>query len=200
MSLMYLVHPRPDICYAMNALSQFMCELKDIHMVVVKHVLKYVRGTIAYGLRYTSSGGVMLHGFTDSDWMGSTVDRKSTSGYCFSLGSSMISWSSRKQSSIAQSTSKAEYIAASVASREAMWLRKLLSDLFSAELEHTVIHCDNQSCIKLSENLVFHDRSKHIEMRYHYVRDMVQKNILSIQYVPTAEQTADIFVDDCSVV
>jgi hypothetical protein len=192
-SLMYLVHTRPDICYAVNALSQFMCEPKHIHMVAVKHILRYVRGTIAYGLRYTSSGGVMLHGFTDSDWMGSVVDRKSTSGYCFSLGSAMISWSSRKQGSVAQSTAEAEYIAASAAGREAVWLRKLLSDLFRSELEPTVIHCDNQSCIKLTENPVFHDRSKHIEMRYHYIRDMIQKKVLSLQYVPTAEQTADIF-------
>jgi hypothetical protein len=95
-SLMYLVHTRPNICYAVNALSQFMCEPKHIHMVAVKHILRYVRGTIAYGLRYTASGGVMLHGFTDSDWMGSIVDRKSTSGYCFNLGLTMISWSSRK--------------------------------------------------------------------------------------------------------
>jgi hypothetical protein len=112
----------------------------------------------------------MLHGFTHSDWMSSTVDRKSASGYCFSLGSTMFSWSSRKQGSIAQSTVEAEYIVASAASREAVWLRKLLSDLFSAELEPTVIHYDNQSCLKLSENPVFHDKSKHIEMRYHYVR------------------------------
>jgi hypothetical protein len=119
-SLMYLVHTRQDICYAVNALSQFMCEPKHIHMVVVKHVLRYVRGTIAYGLRFTSSGGVMLHGFTNSDWMGSTVDRKRTSGYCFSLGSTMISWSSRKHGPIAQSTVEAEYIVASAASREAV--------------------------------------------------------------------------------
>ena len=92
----------------------------------------------------------MLHGYTDLDWMGSTVDRKSTFGYCFSLGSSMISWSSEKQASIAQSTVEGEYIFASVSSREAVWLRKLLSDLFSAELEPTVIHYDNQSCVKLS--------------------------------------------------
>jgi hypothetical protein len=157
-------------------------------MVVVKQVL-----------RYTSNGGVMLHGFTDSDWMGSTVDRKSTSRYCFSLGLTTISWSSRKQGSIAESTAEAEYITASVASREVMWLRKLLSDLFIAELESTVIHCDNQSYIKLSENLVFHDSLKHIEMRYHYVRDMVQKNILSIQYVPMAEQTADILTKPLSL-
>jgi hypothetical protein len=136
---------------------------------------------------------------TDSDWMGSAVDRKSTSGYCFSLGSAMISWSSRKHGSIAQSTAEAEYIVVSVASREAVWLRKLLSDLFSSELEPTVIHCDNQRCINLSENLVFHDRSKHIEMRYHYVRDMVQKNILSLQYVPTVEQTAYILTKPLSL-
>jgi hypothetical protein len=95
-SLMYLVHIRLDICYVVNALSQFMCGQKHIYMVAVKHILRYVRGTIVYGLIYTSNGGVMLHGFTDSDWMGSTVDQKSTSGYCFSLGSTMIFWSNRK--------------------------------------------------------------------------------------------------------
>jgi hypothetical protein len=124
---------------------------KHIHMVAVKYILRYVRGTIAYGLRYTSSGGVILHGFTNSNWMGSVVDRKSTSGYCFSLGSTMISWSSRKQGSVAKSTTEAEYIVASVVGREAVWLRKLLSDLFRSELEPTVIHCDNQSCIKLTD-------------------------------------------------
>ena len=141
----------------------------------------------------------MLHGYTYSDWMGSTMDWKSTFEYCFSLGSTMISWSNRNQGSIAQSTSEAEYIVASVASREAVWLRKLLSDLYSVELEPTVIHCDNQSCIKRSESPMFHDRSKHIEMRYHYVQDMVQKNILSIHYVPTTEQTADIFTKPLSL-
>jgi hypothetical protein len=131
--------------------------------------------------------------------MGSTVDRKSTSGYCFSLGLAMISWSSRKQGSIAQSTAEVEYIVASVASRQAVWLRKLLSDLFCSKLEPTVIHCDIQSYIKLTENPVFHDRSKHIEMRYHYVWDMVQKNVLSIQYVSTAEQMADILTKPLSL-
>jgi hypothetical protein len=105
-SLMYLIHTRLDICYAVNALIHFMCEPKHIHMVVVKHIVRYVRGTIAYGFRYTSSGGVMLHGYTNSVWMGSTVDRKSTSIYFFSLGSAMISWSSRKQGSIARELQK----------------------------------------------------------------------------------------------
>lgn len=150
-----------------------MTEPRHRHWVVAKHVLRYLRGTIAYGLRYTSSGGVMLHGFTDSDWDGSPVDGKSTSGYCFSLGSAMISWSSRKQGSIAQSTVEVEYIPASGASREAVWIRKLISGLFGERLEPIVIHCDNWRCMKLSANQAFHDRSKHIEMKYHYIKDMV---------------------------
>ena len=134
-----------------------------------------MRGTITYGLRYTSSNGVLLLGYADSDWAGNAVEQKSTSGYCFSMGFAMVSWSNRKQGSIAQSIVKAEYIATSDACKEAVWLRKLLSDLFGGKLESTIIHCDNQSCIKLLENPVFHDRSKHIEMGYHFIRDLVQR-------------------------
>ena len=107
-SLMYLVHTRLDICYTVNALSQFMSDPKHIHLVAAKHVLRYVQGTITYGLKYTSSSGVLSSGYSDSDWAGSAVDRKSTSSYCFSMGSGMISWFSRKQGSIAESTAEAE--------------------------------------------------------------------------------------------
>jgi hypothetical protein len=105
----------------------------------------------------------------------------------------MVSWCSRKQSSVALSTTEAEYIALSVAVREAVWLHKLLTDLFDHEMDPTIIHCDNQSCVKLSENPVFHDRSKHIEIKYHYIRDMVQRKEVHVQYLPTHEQIADIF-------
>jgi hypothetical protein len=97
------------------------------------------------------------------------VDRKNTSGCGFSLGSGMISWLSRKQTSVALSTTKAEYITASVASHEAVWLRKLIVGIFDLELEPTLTHCDNQSCVKLPENPFFHDKSKHIEIKYHYI-------------------------------
>jgi hypothetical protein len=110
-----------------------------------------------------------LQGYTDYDLAGSTVDRKSTSGCCFTLGSAMVSWCSRKQTFVALSTAEVEYIALSVAVREAVWLRKLLANLFGHVLDSTVIHCDNQSCVKLSENPVFHDKSKHIEIKYHYI-------------------------------
>ena len=104
----------------------------------------------------------------------------------------MISWSSRKQGSIAQSTAEAKYIAASDACKEAVWLRELLSDIFEGKLDSTIIHCDNPSCIQLLENLVFHDISKHIEMRYHFINDLVQRVALKLQYIRMDEQIADI--------
>ena len=179
-SLLYLVHTRPDICYAVNALSQFMAEPRQRHWVAAKHILRYLKGTITYGLNYSANGGIFLHGYADADWAGSPVDRKSTTGYCFSLGSAMISWSSRKQGTLAHSTAEAEYIATSDASREAVWLRKLIYGLYGNKLETTVIHCDNQSCLKIAENPVFHERTKHIDMKYHYVRDMVQKKVIKL--------------------
>ena len=121
-SLMYLVHMRSDICYTMNALSQFMFDPKQIHLVASKHVLIYVRGTITYGLRYTSSSGVLLVGYADSDWADSVAGRKTTLGCCFSLGSTMIPWFSRKQTSVALSTTEAEHITSCTTSGEAVWL------------------------------------------------------------------------------
>ena len=126
------------------------------------------------------SGDVKLQGYTDSHWAWSVVDQKNTFGCCFSLGSGMISWLSRKKTSVALSTLEAKYIAASVASREAVWLRKLLAGIFDLELEPTLIHCDNQSCVKLNENLVFHDRSKHIDIKYYYIWDMVQRGAVEL--------------------
>jgi hypothetical protein len=191
-SLMYLVNTRPDICFVVNTLSQFMVEPRRVHWVAAKHVLRYLRGTVDYGLSYVQGDGVRLMGYTDSDWAGSAVDRKSTSGCCFSLGSTVVSWFSRKQKSVALSSAEAEYMAASQASCEAIWLHKLLIGLFGQKLQSTIIHCDNQSCIKLSENPVFHDRSKHIEIRYHFIRDYVQRGVVKLQYISTDEQVADI--------
>eukprot|EP00253_Pinus_taeda_P004327 PITA_04327 len=126
------------------------------------------------------------------DWVTIVVDRKSTSGCCFSLGSASISWMSRKQKSVALSTTDTEYIAASMASCEAVWLRKLFSELFGHVLDTTMIFCDNQSGIRLSENLMFHDRSKHIDIRYHFIWDMVQLGAIRLQHIGTDDQVADI--------
>eukprot|EP00253_Pinus_taeda_P007260 PITA_07260 len=117
----------------------------------------------------------------------SVVDRNNTSGCCFSLGSASISWMSRKQKSVALSTTEAKYIVASMASCEAVWLRKLFIELFGFTLDTTVILCDNQSGIHLSKNPVFHDRSKHIDIKYHYIRDMVQRGAIRVQHIGTDE-------------
>ena len=114
-----------------------------MHWVVAKHVLRYLRGTIGYGLRYTSSSDMCLVGYSYSDWDGSIEDWKSTSECCFSVGFTVVSWFSRKQHSLALSTTEAEYVATCMAAREEVWLRKLLAGLFGQRLEPTVIHCDN---------------------------------------------------------
>ena len=163
-----------------------------------KHVMRYLKGTIDFGLYYDNSHEYRLYGYTDAYWARSILDRKSISGGCYSLGSAMISWFSRNQSSVALSTSEAEYIASCSARCEAIWIRKLMSGLFNLELDTTVILCDNQSCIKMTENPVFHDRSKHIEIRYFYIRDMMQKGAIKLQYVSTDEQVADILTKPLS--
>eukprot|EP00253_Pinus_taeda_P008396 PITA_08396 len=140
-ALMFFVNFCLDICYAINPLSQYMVEPHHIHWISAKNLLRYLRGTITHGLRYTA-GNVRLHGYSDVDW---------------------------KKKSVALSTAEAEYIAASMASYEAALLRKLFSDLFGHVLGTTVILCDNQSGIRLLENPVFHDRSKHIDIRYHFI-------------------------------
>ena len=114
-----------------------------------------------------------LCGFTDADWVGSPTDRKSTSRGIFSIGSTAVSWYSRKWRSVALSSAEAKYMAASLAACEAIWMRKILVRLFGSHLDPTVIYCDNHSCIKLSVNPVFHDRSKHIDIWYHHIRDSV---------------------------
>jgi hypothetical protein len=197
-SLMYLTDTRPDICFAMNTLSQFLVEPRHVHLVAAKHVMRYLKGTLDCGLNYDGDHDFTLSGYTNSYWAGSVSDRKITSGCCFSLGSTMISWQSRKQSSIALNTVEAEYIVACSSSCKAIWLRKLLTNLFDLEMEATTILCDNRSCIKMTENPVFHVRSKHIEIHYHYICDMVQRRALKLQYISTDEQVVDVLTKPLS--
>ena len=128
--------------------------------------MRYLKGTIDLGLYYDIDHEYILYGYADSDWAGSAAEKKSTLGGCYCLGSAMISWFSKKQSSVALSTAEVEYITTYSASCEAIWLRKLMSGLFGMALDTTFILCDNQSCVKMTENPMFHDKSKHIEIRY----------------------------------
>jgi hypothetical protein len=197
-SLMYLTNTRPDTCFVVNTLSQYLVEPRHVHLVVANHVMRYLKGTLDYGLRYTGDDDFRLYVYIDSDWVGSDFDRKNTSGCCFSLGSSMPSWKSRKQSSISLSKEEEEYIASCSTSCESIWPRNLLTGLFDMDMEATVILCDNQSCINMTENQVFHDKSKNIEIWYHYIRDMVHRGFVKIQYVGTDEQVADVLTKPLS--
>jgi hypothetical protein len=195
---MYLMNTRPDICFEVNTLSQFLVQPRRVHLVATKHVMRYLKGTMDYGLRYDGDHDFTLSGYTDADWAGSVTDTKSTSGCCFNLGSAMILWQSRKQSSISLIIVEVEYIAACSVRCEAIRLRNLLTCLFDLEMRETVILCDNQSCIKMTENPVFQDRSKHIEIHYHFIRDMVQRGALKLQYISMDEQVADVLTKPLS--
>ena len=177
-----------------------MVDPRQVHLVAAKHILRNLKGTIDYGLRYVADCEFGLVGYTDLDWAGSVTERKSTSGCCFSLGSTVIAWRIRKQTSVVLNTTKVEYIDACSASSEVVWLRKMLSGLFDLEMEATCIYCDNQSCIKLSENPVFHDKSKHIDIKYQYICNMVEKGAVKLQYIATDEQVADVLTKSLSKV
>jgi hypothetical protein len=129
-SLMYLMNTRPNICFVVNTLNQYLVEPRHVDLVTIKHVMKYLKGTLDYGLCFTGDYDFRLYGYTDSDWAGSASNRKITSGCCFSLGSAMTSWKRRKQSGIAISTTGVDYIATCSTSCEAIWLQKLLTSLF----------------------------------------------------------------------
>ena len=144
--------------------------------------MRYLKGTVEYGIKYDTNQNINLEGYVDSYSVESSIDRKRTSRCCFSMGSSVISWFSRKQSYVALSTAEAEYVVACLASCETVWLTKLLSELFDLLLDATY---DKHSCMKLFENLVFHDRSNHIEIKYHYIRDMVHRGEVKLLYVAT---------------
>eukprot|EP00253_Pinus_taeda_P032200 PITA_32200 len=172
-SLMYLVNTRPYICLTVSILSQFQLEPRHDHLIAAKHILRYLCCTIYYCLKYDSKE-VKLIGYTDSDWGGSETDGRSTTRGCFSLGAAMISWLSRKQDPIALCSVEAEYVVACEVGKEVVWLRKLLKNLFEKSLVPTMINCDNQSCIKMFGDPVFHARTEHINNKFHFIRNLVQ--------------------------
>eukprot|EP00253_Pinus_taeda_P001493 PITA_01493 len=190
-ALMFLVNSRPDICFAVNSLTQHMIDPFHAHWIAAKHVLRYLHGTFNLGLKYTAKN-VRLHGYTDADWASNSAYRKSTFRCCFNLGSAMISWMNIMQNSVALSTTEVEYITASMASCEFVWLRKFFRELFEQVLDTTIIYCDNKSGIRLEKNLVFHDKSKHIEIKYHYISDMVQRGAVRLHHISIDDQIADI--------
>ncbi|XP_047326610.1 uncharacterized mitochondrial protein AtMg00810-like [Impatiens glandulifera] len=190
-SLIYL-NTRPNITHSVSLLSRFLNEQIQIHFAAAKRILRYLKGTKTQGIEFKKESKCKLVGYTDSDWAGSIDDRKSTSGYIFCLGSNVISWSSRKQKFVALSSAEAEYIACIDAACEAVWLQRILKDMKFEQCEPTIIHCDNMSSIAMTKNPIFHARSKHIELRYHFIRYLVTQEVISMKFIKTEDQPADI--------
>jgi hypothetical protein len=159
----------------------------------MKQVLRYVQGTQGFGCTYREgSRDAVLTGFSDSDHVGDLDDRKSTMGLVFFLDSSVVSWSSQKQRIVAMSSCEAEYIAAATAASQAVWLSRLLSEMIGGEAQKVKMRIDNQSAIELSKNPVHHERTKHIDLRYHFIRECVEEGKVDIEHVRTSNQLADI--------
>ncbi|PKI62768.1 hypothetical protein CRG98_016867 [Punica granatum] len=192
-SLRYLTSTRPDLVYSVGLVSRLMESPKQSHLQAAKRILRYIKGTLDEGVFYSSSNDFQLVGFTDSDWGGDVGERKSTSGYVFSLGNGAFSWSSKKQQVVALSTAEAEYIAAAYCATQAIWLRQLLRELQLEQMKPTVIKCDNKSAIALAENPVFHGRSKHIDIKYHFIRALVKSGEIVLEFCKSEDQVADMF-------
>eukprot|EP00253_Pinus_taeda_P018080 PITA_18080 len=191
-SLMYLTTTRPDIMFVVSLISRFMERPKEAYWQAAKRSLRYVKGTKRFGILYNVSEHSDLVGYTDSVWDGSVDDRKSTSGCVFHMGSGAISWASKKQSIVALSTAEAEYVAATAAACQAVWMRMMFRSLGQEQAKSTVIFCDNISAISLSKNSVFHKRTKHIDTRFRYIRELVRNGEIALEHCRTQEQVADI--------
>ena len=192
-SLMYLTATRPDIMYVVSLISRYMENPKEIHLLAAKRIFRYLQGTADFGLLYKKGEHSDLMGFTDSDYAGDQDDRKSTSGYVFMLGTGAVSWSSKKQPIVTLSTTEAEFVAAASCACQAIWLRRILEEIQFKQQGATSIYCDNSSTIKLSRNPVLYGRSKHIDVKYHFLRDLAKDEVINLIFCRSEDQVADIF-------
>ncbi|KAJ9551322.1 LOW QUALITY PROTEIN: hypothetical protein OSB04_015367 [Centaurea solstitialis] len=191
-SLRYLIHTRPDLGYPMGVVSRYMESPRESHLKAVKQILRYIKGTINYGLVYQKGGDQKIVGYSDSSHNGDRDDGKSTSGMEFYFSDNLITWCSQKQQTVALSSCEAEFMAATLAACQALWLQSLLKYLIDFEAGCVKLLVDNKSAIELMKNPVFHGRSKHINTRYHFIRECVEKGLIYVEHVSGEAQRADI--------
>ncbi|KAJ9538233.1 hypothetical protein OSB04_030966 [Centaurea solstitialis] len=191
-SLLYLTASRPDIVFSTGVCARFQCDPRDSHLSAVKRILRYLKGTPDFGLWYPKDSGFELIAYTDSDHAGCKLNRKSTSGACQFLGDKLVSWSSRKQNCVSLSTAEAEYVAAACCCSQVLWMKTQLAD-FGYTMHRIPIYCDSKSAIQITANPVQHSRTKHIDIRYHFIKDHVEKGNIELYFVESDYQLADLF-------
>ncbi|XP_022038377.1 uncharacterized mitochondrial protein AtMg00810-like [Helianthus annuus] len=192
-ALQYLTITRPDISYAVNQASQFLHAPTTAHFQLVKRILRYVKGTLNLGLRFSKPPNMSTVGYSDADWARCIETRRSTYGYSIFFGGNLVSWSAKKQPTVSRSSCESEYRAMANTASEIIWVTHLLRDLNALPPGRPTLLCDNLSAVFLSQNPVAHKRAKHIDIDYHFVRELVSSGKLHTKFVPTKLQVADIF-------
>jgi len=168
--------------FVVNLINRYMENPTELHLVATKRVLRYLKGTTEFEIFYKKGGNQELFGYTDNDYAGDLDDRKSTSRYVFLLSLVVVSWSSKKQPIVSLSTIEAEFIGAASCACQAIWLKRVLEKLFKMQNKTTVIHYDNSSSIKLSKNPIMHGRCKHIDVFFHFLRDLTKAGTIEMKY------------------
>jgi hypothetical protein len=183
-SHLYLTASRPDISFSVGVCARFQENPKESHLTAVKRIIRYVNDTLLYDIWYSRETNLVVSGYSDANWDGNADDRKSTSGGCFYVGNNLVAWMSKKQASISLSTDEAEYIAAGSCCTQLLWMKTVLGD-YGFSQDTMIINYDNTSAINISKNPVQHSRTKHIDIRYHFLRDLVESEIVSLSFIPT---------------
>jgi hypothetical protein len=197
-ALQYLTLTRPDIQHAVQQACLYMHAPREPHLNLVKRILRYIKGTLNFSLHLSSSPTTSLTAYSDADWAGCPDTRRSTSGYCVYLGDNLVSWSSKRQTTVLQSSAEAEYRAVAHAVAECCWIRQLLGELHQPLAWATMVFCDNVSTVYMASNPVQHRRTKHIEIDIHFVREKVSLGQVRVLHVPSTHQYADIMTKGLS--
>ncbi|XP_059627195.1 uncharacterized mitochondrial protein AtMg00810-like [Cornus florida] len=191
--LIYLTNTRPDLTFAVSVISQFMHAPRSAHMDAVYHILRYLKSCPGLGLFYASGNQSGLSCFTDADYAGCKTDRHFTSGFYTFYGNHLIPWKSKKQAVVSRSSAEAEYRAMAQGTCELLWLQSILRELGLVQKGSSRLFCDNKSAIMLASDSVLHERSKHVKVDIHFIREKVRSGIINPIFVPSSELTADVF-------